>query len=81
MGDDDRTIPPHHAAEVARSYPVHAGWLFGYAYLRTGGGRELAADLVQGTFEAALPNSARTSSGRWLPGMLAVMSARLPPAV
>jgi RNA polymerase sigma factor (sigma-70 family) len=53
VGDDDRRIPPHHAAEVARSYAVHAGWLFGYAYLRTGGDREFAVDLVQDTFEAA----------------------------
>jgi RNA polymerase sigma-70 factor, ECF subfamily len=53
VGDDDRRIPQHHAAEVARFYPIHAGWLFGYAYLRTGGDGELAADLVQDTFEAA----------------------------
>lgn len=53
MGDDDRRIPALYAAEVARFYPVHAGWLFGYACLRTSSGRKLGADLVQDTFEAA----------------------------
>jgi RNA polymerase sigma-70 factor, ECF subfamily len=53
VGDDDRKIPAHHAAEVAHFYPVHAGWLFGYVCLRTGSDRELGADLVQDTFEAA----------------------------
>ena len=53
MGDDDRNIPAHHAAEVARFYAVHAGWLSGYACLRASGDRELGADLVQDIFEAA----------------------------
>jgi RNA polymerase sigma-70 factor (ECF subfamily) len=53
VGEDDRKIPAHHAAEVARFYTVHAGWLFVYACLRAEGDRELAADLIQETFEAA----------------------------
>lgn len=52
-GDDDRQIPGQHSAEVARFYSVHAGWLFGYACLRTSSNRELCGDLVQDTFEAA----------------------------
>jgi RNA polymerase sigma factor (sigma-70 family) len=53
VDDDDRKLPAHHAAEVARFYEVHVGWLSGYARLRTEGDREHAADLVQDTFEAA----------------------------
>jgi DNA-directed RNA polymerase specialized sigma24 family protein len=53
VGDDDSKIPAHYAAEAARFYAVHAGWLFGYACLRASGDRELGADLVQGTFDAA----------------------------
>lgn len=59
MSDDDARIPEHYAAEVARFFEAHARWLFGHACLRTGrdrelaAGRELAADLVQDTFEAA----------------------------
>lgn len=60
MGDDDdRRISELHAAEVARFYEAHARWLFGHAYLRTqrdrelAAAREVAADLVQDTFEAA----------------------------
>ena len=57
--DDDRKIPGQHADELARFYEAHARWLFGHAYLRTqrdrelAAARELAADLVQDTFEAA----------------------------
>jgi len=53
VGDDDRNIPAYYAAEVARFYAMHAGWLFGYACLRASGDRELGADLVQDIFEAA----------------------------
>lgn len=59
MDDDDRKIPEHYVAEVARFYEAHARWLFGHACLRTqrdrelAAARELAADLVQDTFEAA----------------------------
>ena len=57
--DDDRKIPGQHADELARFYEAHARWLFGHAYLRTqrdrelAAARELAANLVQDTFEAA----------------------------
>jgi RNA polymerase sigma factor (sigma-70 family) len=57
--NDDRKIPEHCANEVARFFEAHARWLFGHACLRTerdqelAAGRELAADLVQDTFEAA----------------------------
>ena len=60
MGDDDgRQIPAQYAAELARFYRAHARWLAGHALLRTRRDRdldaagELAADLVQDTFEAA----------------------------
>jgi RNA polymerase sigma factor (sigma-70 family) len=59
VGDDSKKIPEHYAAEVARFYEVNARWLFGHACLRTrrdrelAAARELAADLVQDTFEAA----------------------------
>ena len=59
MDDDGRKIPEHYTGEVARFYEAHARWLFGYACLRTerdrelAAARELAADLVQDTFEAA----------------------------
>jgi RNA polymerase sigma-70 factor (ECF subfamily) len=53
VGEDDSQIPAHYAVEVAGFYEGHAGWLFGHACLRTESDRELAADLVQDTFEAA----------------------------
>ena len=60
MGDEDGSrIPELHAAELALFYDAHARWLFGHAYLQAqrdrelAGARELAADLVQDTFEAA----------------------------
>lgn len=59
MDYDDRKIPEHYAAEVACFYEAHARWLFGHARLRARrdrelpAARELAADLVQDTFEAA----------------------------
>lgn len=52
-------IPGHYAAEVAHFYEAHASWLFAHARLRTqrdqelAASKELAADLVQDTFEAA----------------------------
>ena len=54
-----RPIPKPYAAEVARFFETHARWLFGHACFRTSrdrelpASRELAADLVQDTFEAA----------------------------
>jgi len=46
-------IPPCHVAELAGFFTTHDQWLFGHARVRTRGDRELAADLVQDTFEAA----------------------------
>lgn len=59
VGDDGRKIPEQYAGELACFYDAHAGWLFGHAYVRTrrdrelAAVRELAANLVQDTFEAA----------------------------
>lgn len=60
MDDEEgRKVPEQYAAELACFHEAHAGWLFGHAYLRTqhdgelAAARELAADLVQDTFEAA----------------------------
>ena len=46
-------IPGHHVSELAGFFAAHDRWLFGHACVRTRGDRELAADLVQDTFEAA----------------------------
>jgi RNA polymerase sigma-70 factor, ECF subfamily len=46
-------IPRQHAAELACFFAAHDRWLFGHACARTHGDAELAADLVQDTFEAA----------------------------
>jgi RNA polymerase sigma factor (sigma-70 family) len=59
VGDADRKIPAHHAAEVASLYRADAGWLFGHACLLLQQDRELdavpelAMDLVHDTFVAA----------------------------
>ena len=54
MGDADETpIPPQHVNELAGFFAAHDRWLFGHACVRTQGDRDLAADLVQDTFEAA----------------------------
>src|ERR1700749_2573866 len=54
MDDRDGTrIPLRHVAELADFFAVHDQWLFRHACVRTHGDRELAADLVQDTFEAA----------------------------
>jgi DNA-directed RNA polymerase specialized sigma24 family protein len=54
MGDAGETaIPRHHVNELAAFFTAHDRWLFGHACVRTQGDRELAADLVQDTFEAA----------------------------
>src|SRR5690242_4036075 len=59
VGDDDKKIPEHHAAEVAVFFDANSRWLFGHACLRTSrdhelaANQELAADLVQDVFEAA----------------------------
>jgi RNA polymerase sigma-70 factor (ECF subfamily) len=46
-------IPRHHVNELAAFFSAHDRWLFGHACVRTRGDRDLAADLVQDTFEAA----------------------------
>lgn len=46
-------IPQHYVAELSWFFEAHDRWLFGHACMRTHGDRELAADLVQDTFEAA----------------------------
>jgi DNA-directed RNA polymerase specialized sigma24 family protein len=54
MGDaGEAAIPPHHVNELAGFFAAHDQWLFGHACVRTQGDRDLAADLVQDTFEAA----------------------------
>lgn len=70
-------IPQHHVAELSCFFAAHDRWLFGHACVRTHGDRELAADLVQDTFEAAARAWATLrgrDSGRqrgWLLGTLA----------
>ena len=46
-------IPRCYVAELSCFFAAHDRWLFGHACVRTHGDRELAADLVQDTFEAA----------------------------
>ena len=54
MDDGDEVkIPGRHIAELTDFFRAHDQWLFGHACVRTRGDRELAADLVQDTFEAA----------------------------
>jgi RNA polymerase sigma factor (sigma-70 family) len=50
---DEAKIAGSHVAELGSFFNVHDQWLFGHACVRTNGDRELAADLVQDTFEAA----------------------------
>jgi RNA polymerase sigma factor (sigma-70 family) len=47
------SIPACHVGGLADFFAAHDRWLFGHACVRTRGDRELAADLVQDTFEAA----------------------------
>lgn len=55
MDDANETpISPHHVKELADFFMAHDRWLFGHACVRTQGDRDLAADLVQDTFEAAV---------------------------
>jgi RNA polymerase sigma factor (sigma-70 family) len=46
-------IPRYYVAELTDFFAAHDQWLFGHACVRTRSDRELAADLVQDTFEAA----------------------------
>jgi RNA polymerase sigma factor (sigma-70 family) len=70
-------IPQRQVAELSAFFAAHDRWLFGHACVRTRGDRELAADLVQDTFEAAARTWAtlrRHAGGRqraWLLGTLA----------
>ena len=70
-------IPGHQVRELSDFFAAHDQWLFGHACVRTRGDRELAADLVQDTFEAAAVAWAALRehpSGRqraWLLGTLA----------
>ena len=70
-------IPQRHVAELSAFFAPHDRWLFGHACVRTCGDRELAADLVQDTFEAAarawatLRGHAEGRHRAWLLGTLA----------
>jgi RNA polymerase sigma-70 factor, ECF subfamily len=70
-------ISQRHVAELSAFFAVHDRWLFGHACVRTRGDRELAADLVQDTFEAAarswatLRGHAEGRQRAWLLGTLA----------
>jgi RNA polymerase sigma factor (sigma-70 family) len=50
---DEAKIAGSHVVELSGFFRAHDQWLFGHACVRTSGDRELAADLVQDTFEAA----------------------------
>ena len=75
-GSGEPRIPQRHVAELTGFFAAHDRWLFGHACVRTRGDRELAADLVQDTFEAAArawPSLRGYASGRqraWLLGTL-----------
>ena len=78
MSDDGEVrIPLPHVAELSSFFTAHDRWLFGHACVRTRGDRELAADLVQDTFEAAarawgtLRGRATGRQRAWLLGTLA----------
>ena len=70
-------LPQRHVTELGAFFAAHDRWLFGHAFLRTHGDRELAADLVQDTFEAAarawtrLRRRAEGQQRAWLLGTLA----------
>jgi RNA polymerase sigma-70 factor (ECF subfamily) len=70
-------IPQRHVGELSAFFAAHDRWLFGHACVRTRGDRELAADLVQDTFEAAarawatLRGHADGRQRAWLLGTLA----------
>jgi RNA polymerase sigma-70 factor (ECF subfamily) len=75
--DGEVRIPLRHVAELSSFFAAHDRWLFGHACVRTRGDRELAADLVQDTFEAAarawetLRGRAAGRQRAWLLGTLA----------
>jgi RNA polymerase sigma factor (sigma-70 family) len=75
-GSGEPRIPQRHVAELTAFFAAHDRWLFGHACVRTRGDRELAADLVQDTFEAAarawptLRGHASARQRAWLLGTL-----------
>jgi RNA polymerase sigma-70 factor (ECF subfamily) len=75
--DGEVRISLSHVAELSSFFAAHDRWLFGHACVRTRGDRELAADLVQDTFEAAarawgtLRGRASGRQRAWLLGTLA----------
>lgn len=76
-GSGEVRLPQRHVTELSSFFAAHDRWLFGHAFLRTRGDRELAADLVQDTFEAAarawarLRRRAGGQQRAWLLGTLA----------
>ena len=50
---DEPKVAASNIAELSRFFNANDQWLFGHACVRANGDRELAADLVQDTFEAA----------------------------
>jgi RNA polymerase sigma factor (sigma-70 family) len=76
-GSGEVRLPLRHVTELSSFFEAHDRWLFGHAFLRTRGDRELAADLVQDTFEAAarawtrLRRRAGGQQRAWLLGTLA----------
>ena len=76
-GSGEVRLPQRHVTELSSFFTAHDRWLFGHAFLRTDGDRELAADLVQDTFEAAarawtrLRRRGGTQQRAWLLGTLA----------
>ena len=76
-GSGEVRLPQRHVTELSSFFAAHDRWLFGHAFLRTRGDRELAADLVQDTFEAAarawtrLRRRGKSQRRAWLLGTLA----------
>jgi RNA polymerase sigma factor (sigma-70 family) len=77
MDSSEARLPQRHVIELGSFFAAHDRWLFGHACLRTRGDRELAADLVQDTFEAAarawtrLRRRAASQQRAWLLSTLA----------
>jgi RNA polymerase sigma factor (sigma-70 family) len=76
-GNGEVRLPTCHVTELGSFFAAQDRWLFGHACLRTRGDRELAADLVQDTFEAAarawtrLRRRAASQQRAWLLSTLA----------
>jgi RNA polymerase sigma factor (sigma-70 family) len=74
---DEAKIAASHVAELSSFFNAHDQWLFGHACVRTNGNRELAADLVQDTFEAAArawPGLREHDTGRQRAWLLATVA-------